>query len=77
MTKNISLSDDAYNALAALKEKDKSFSDIILEITKKYGKKNLTSFAGKWHGSKEEAKKIFEEIMQERRKTRARDFPIE
>lgn len=74
MTKNISLSDDAYDALAELKGENKSFSDVVLEIAKRYAKKKISSFAGKWHGSDEEAKKILEELLEERRTARIRDF---
>lgn len=41
---NISLSDNAYDALAALKGRDKSFSDIVLEIAKKIWKEGIIKF---------------------------------
>ena len=70
MTKIISISDDAYEILKRLKI-DKSFSEIIIEITKEKSKDNLMKFAG-MIGS-EEGEKIKKDIYKGR-KTPSRRF---
>ena len=72
MTKVISISDEAYNALSELKENNDSFSKVVLRIANKVKKVSLLEFAGKWKGSKDELKKLFEEIAEERKKTKLR-----
>ena len=42
-TKTLTITEDAYGRLAALKEEDESFSDVITKIT---GKVSLLSIAG-------------------------------
>ena len=44
--KTITVTEDAYAALAALKKKGDSFSDVIRRITK--GNRSLLEFAGDW-----------------------------
>ena len=72
MTKVISLSDEAYNALSELKEGKDSFSKVVLRIANKVKKVSLLEFAGKWKGSKDELGKLFLEIEKERNKTKLR-----
>lgn len=64
MTKNISISDNAYMRLANLRKKNESFSEIIIEITN--GNVRLQDF----HGilSKEAGDEL-ERIIMERRKS--------
>ncbi len=44
-TKNIAITDDAYNLLKKRKKENESFSDVIRRITKK---ENIMKFAGAW-----------------------------
>ena len=64
MTRVISISDEAYEKLRMMKD-DKSFSEIIIEITREKGKNNLM----KWIGSisKEDAKRIKKQIYEDRK----------
>lgn len=70
MTKVISLSDDAYKELEKLKKEGESFSDIVLELTKKE-KKPLSYFFGKM--SKEDADTMEKSIKEMRKKVSLRD----
>ena len=72
MTKVISISDEAYNALSELKEKNDSFSKVVLRIADIVKKVSLLEFVGKWKGSKDEVKKLYNEIAEERKKTKLR-----
>lgn len=72
MTKVISLSDEAYSELTKLKKEGESFSDIVLELTRKE-KKPLSYFFGKWPGPKEELNNLEKEIKEMHRKTKMRD----
>ncbi len=73
MTKVISLSDDAYEDLAGLKNEKESFSSVVKRLASKEKKKDIMEFAGIWKDDKEIAK-IFEEILEERHKTKMREF---
>jgi len=70
MTRVISISDEAYEKLSKLK-KEKSFSEIVLELSIEKSKNNLDEFAGIL--SEKEAKEIKKEIYKER-KTKSRRF---
>jgi len=72
MTKVISLSDDAYSELEKLKREGDSFSDVVLELTKKE-KKPLSYFFGKWPGPKEELDQLEKDIKEMHRKTKMQD----
>ena len=63
-TKTITVTEDAYEALRALKEKNESFSDMILRVAKK---KPLSSFFGILSGKNGEE---FENAIMEGRKIR-------
>ena len=63
---NISIKEEAYNYLKMLKGKDKSFSDVILEMKEKGTTKSLFEFAGKIkHLDKWKFDKIREELNEE------------
>ena len=62
---NISIKKDIYEKLRMLKQKDESFSDILLRLIE--GGKDITRFAGVW---KEMNKKEFENIASELKKAR-------
>ncbi|OIO41205.1 hypothetical protein AUJ62_03340 [Candidatus Pacearchaeota archaeon CG1_02_32_21] len=64
MTKVISISDEAYGRLKRLKN-EKSFSEIIVELSNKKNEIDLMSFAGSL--SEKEADKIKKEIYSERK----------
>jgi len=59
--KTISISDDVYSKLSALKKGKESFSDLFLRITKEE-KPKLSNFYGKWKMSDEEEESIFKEL---------------
>ena len=44
--KTVTLSEDAYNALVAIKEEGESFSEVIRRLTR--GRRSLFDFAGDW-----------------------------
>jgi len=72
MTKVISISDKAYEKLSELKHKGESFTDIVLDLTKKEAHKPISSFAGVWKG-REDLDLIFEEIKKERETAKLRE----
>jgi predicted CopG family antitoxin len=62
-TKNISITLDAYKRLAALRKKNESFSEIIMEIT---GKKDIMNFFGCL--SEDSADRIEKSIIKNRKR---------
>ena len=58
-TKNISITEDAYNLLARHKRLNESFSEVIREHFTK--KKHLLDFAGAWSDMSKEEWREFEE----------------
>ncbi len=60
--KTLTISEDAYNVLSKLKSDDESFTKAIMRLAKAGSVRPLSSFAGKWHGSMEETKAIFDEL---------------
>ncbi|MBD3361560.1 hypothetical protein GF358_02080 [Candidatus Woesearchaeota archaeon] len=72
MTKVISLSDDAYDALKSIKDSGESFSEII----RKLAKKDILDFFGKWPGPKKELSKISRELKKERKGFKTREVKI-
>jgi predicted CopG family antitoxin len=50
MTKTISLSDDAYEALAALKRPGESFSELALRMSRAQSAAGILGLAGAWKG---------------------------
>lgn len=75
MVKMVSLSNEAYFRLKALKGL-KSFSETIVElIDKKGNKKNeIMAFAGIFEKNADEWKRIEKEIYAERKKAKLRDY---
>ncbi len=64
-TKNISITEEAYNRLANLKKKNESFSEIIIKVT---GKANLRDFFGII--SKKKADEVSNNIKKSREENR-------
>lgn len=60
-SKNISITDEAYDALYKEKRKNESFTETILRLTQSKGK--LADCLGTWVMSDEEGKKIFQEDL--------------
>ncbi len=69
-SKNISIKEEAYKRLKELKGKEKSFSDVILELTEK-NKKDFSNIIGKnidisWEKIKETRKRTEEDEDREK-----------
>lgn len=69
-SKNISIKEEAYKRLKELKDKEKSFSDVILELTEK-NKKDFSNIIGKnidisWKEIKETRKRTEEDEDREK-----------
>ncbi|MEA1905115.1 MAG: antitoxin VapB family protein [Candidatus Hadarchaeota archaeon] len=60
--KTLTISEDAYKALAELKREGESFTDTVLRLSKREEPPALVSFACKWRGKPEETKEILEKI---------------
>jgi predicted CopG family antitoxin len=74
MTKIVSLSDKAYEALKKLKRDGESFSDVVRRLTSEEEANSLLPFAGKWAG--DDSEKIFERIEEDRRKSVSREVNL-
>lgn len=61
MTRVISLSDEAYEALQRLKGPGESLSDVILRLVGGSKPRPLTSFAGRWAG--EDAEQVLRQVL--------------
>ena len=74
MVKVISLSNDAYEKLKALK-REKSFSEAVIELVeeKKKKKKNIMDFFGIWADRKEEVKKMKKMIEEDRKRFKLKE----
>lgn len=60
VTKTISITDEAYNALLSQKKNNESFTQTILRITKKTGK--ITDSFGKWRMTDQEEQEILSDL---------------
>lgn len=67
-TKNISLSEDAYEKLEKLKEEGESFSDVVRKISESYS--NITKFSGTFP----EIAEVKDQLEKERKDFTTRDF---
>ena len=59
--KTISISDEVYSKLSALKKRNESFSNLFLRLTKEE-KPELRNFYGKWKMSDKEEERIFRDM---------------
>lgn len=66
LTKNISLADDAYEALASLKKPGESFSDVARRLARESPRRSIMEFAGSWKISRAEAERIKARIYADR-----------
>lgn len=66
MTKTISLADDAYEALAALKRPGESFSDVARRLAKDSRRRSIMDAAGTWKMSEAEARRLKQLIRKAR-----------
>jgi predicted CopG family antitoxin len=73
MTKTISISDEAYELLASLKDDKMSFSDVVKEFARKSSRDNILKFFGVWADRDDEIRSVFQEIAMERKKARLRN----
>jgi len=71
-TKTISITEEAYDRLLSEKERDESFTNVILKLT---GKKDLLRFVRSLEPDEELADNI-EEAMVETRKHKLRDVSL-
>ena len=69
--RTISLSEDAYDALAAMKRPDESFSDVVRRLTRR---RSLTDLAGTM--SAEAGRAVMEAIEQNRLARRRRELGV-
>lgn len=76
MVKLVSLSDKAYDLLKSVKGKEKSFSNVIINLLERKGRNvnGVIKCAGLWNISKGDADKIIDKIYSERIKSKAREF---
>ncbi len=76
MVKVISLSNEAYGKLKAIK-RDRSFSEIVIEIIDtRNEKKDIMKFAGVWKDRIDEWKEIEKRIYEDRKKFKLREVKI-
>jgi len=61
VVKTVTLSADAYEALAALKKEGESFSDVVRRISKK--NRSLLEFAGAWKDVPPETMRDIEDFL--------------
>jgi len=74
MTKIISLSDEAYARLKAMKGDKKSFTRVVLELTRRDAPMPLSAYAGIWK-DRDDLQEIFDKILEERHKPDNREIP--
>ncbi len=67
--KTLTISEEAYNALARLKSKDESFTKVILRLAQKKTKGNLLDYVRSIAPDNELADRV-EEVLEERRTIR-------
>lgn len=72
MVKVISLSDEAYGRLKALKG-ERSFSEIVIEFTAGKKKRNILDFFGAFADNKNKWAEISKKIYEDRKKIKTRE----
>ena len=80
MLKSVKISKENYEKLARLagelqKQKGRPVSiDEAVSWLQNKGRGDITEFAGKWHGSREEMDSVFGRVFAERKKSKPRDL---
>jgi predicted CopG family antitoxin len=69
--KTLTISEEAYNALARIKSKDESFTKVILRLAQRRSKGNLLEYVRSFPADNELADKI-EEVLKKRGSIRIR-----
>ena len=72
MVKVISLSNEAYEKLKALKS-GKSFSEVVIELVGNKRRKNIMELFGVWAEDADEWNKIENKIYEDRKKAKLRE----
>ena len=75
MVKVISLSDNAYNKLKLLK-RNRSFSEIVVELVECNKKRSIMDFAGAFSNNSEEWEKIEQKIYHDRKEAKLRTYKL-
>ena len=75
MVKVISLSNEAYEKLKALKG-GRSFSEVVIELSENRKKKSLADFYGIWKDNTDEWEKIKNKIYDDRKKFKLREVRL-
>lgn len=76
MTKNISLADDAYDALRRAKRPGESFSDVARRLARESRRRSLVDFIGAWEED-DEVDGIFDDIARRRESDFGRSVSID
>ncbi|MBI2077584.1 MAG: antitoxin VapB family protein [Euryarchaeota archaeon] len=76
MTRQISVADDVYDLLRALKRPAESFSEAIRRLGETARKNAILELAGSWKISDEEAKRITDDIYANRKASRFRKVEL-
>ncbi len=69
--KTLTISEEAYNALARMKSKDESFTKVILRLAQRKGKGNLLDYVRSFPADNELADRI-EKVLEKRSSIRIR-----
>jgi len=75
MVKVISLSDNAYNKLKLLK-RNRSFSEIVVELVECNKKRSIMDFAGAFSNNSKEWEKIEQKIYHDRKEAKLRTYKL-
>jgi predicted CopG family antitoxin len=75
MVKVISLSNEAYEKLKALK-RDESFSEVVVKLVGERKRRNIMDFFGIWKEDADEWEKIKKRIYEDRKKAKLREVKL-
>lgn len=76
MTRQVALSDDAYELLKALRLPAESFSDVVRRLGERARRDALMKLAGSWKISEAEAKRITDQVYARRKEGRFRKVEL-
>jgi predicted CopG family antitoxin len=72
MTKTVSLSDEAYEALARQKQEGESFSDVALRLSRASKRRSILDAAGAWKMTEADAERMIQDTYSAREKKSSR-----